>query len=468
MEEGGSRNLEAARRIPLERSGGIDQSSGIPMSRDLLIKNARVWPAADMPAIEGGSILVHQGRIAKIGRFQGRAPQVVDAKGSLAMPGLIQSHVHLCQTIFRGAGEDMPLLPWLRHVVWPLEAAHDPDSLYASALLACAELIRSGTTAFLSMETVRHTEHAFRAVSDAGLMGVLGHCFMDDTAGYKPLAVPLEKGLAECRQILGKWGRDDRVRLAIAPRFALSCSARNMKAAAEFARAHKLLLHTHSSEQIPEIELVLERTGMRNLMYLHSVGLTGADCCIAHCVHTDPHERAILRESETKVLHCPSANMKLASGIAPIPEYLESGIHVSIGADGTPCNNRLDQFLEMREAGLMQKLRLGAEALSASAVVKMATESGAKVLGWDKEMGTLAVGKRANIILVDQSNFHTIPSTQPATNIVYSNAASDVKMTIVNGEILYRDGRLTKVDEDKLRALVLKERKKLFKRARMS
>ena len=436
--------------------------------KDVLIKNARVWPAAGKDVIEGGSILIKEGRIAKIGKFHARADVVVDAEGALAMPGFIQTHVHLCQTIFRGAGEDMPLLPWLRHVVWPLEAAHDPDSIEASALLSCAELIRSGTTAFLSIETVRHTDHAFAAVEKSGLMGVIGHCFMDDTGGYKPLSVDMEDGLAYCDVLLNHWRDHDRLKLAIAPRFALSCSADNMKQASSYARHHHLLLHTHASEQIPEIELVQEKTGMHNIKYLHSVGLTGPDCCLAHCVHTLSDERAMLQETQTKVLHCPSANLKLASGIAPIPEYLESGITVSIGADGTPCNNRLDMFLEMREAGLMQKIRLGPEALSANDVVRMATEGGAKTLGWEKEMGTLEVGKRANVIIVDQDDFHVIPNRDPATNVVYSNCARDVIMTIVNGEILYEDGHLTKIDEDKLRAKVFDQRKRLFKRAKMT
>lgn len=435
------------------------------MKKDLLIKNARVWTAAGAPVIEKGSVLVRQGRIAKVGRFTARADVTVDADGQLLMPGLIQGHIHLCQTIFRGAGEDMPLLPWLRHVVWPLEAAHDPDSIRASALLACAEMIRGGTTAFLSIETVRHTHHAVKAVHQAGLMGVVGHCLMDMTGGYKPLSVDVNDALDEVDELVDTWGGHDRIKIGVAPRFALSCSGKNMRKAADHARARGLLLHTHASEQVAEIDLVLERTGMHNIRYLDSVGLSGPDVCLAHCVHTQADERHLLRDTQTKVLHCPSANLKLASGIAPIPEYLDMGITVSIGADGTPCNNRLDQFMEMREAGLMQKIRLGAEALPATDVVRMATEGGAKTLGWEKEMGTLEVGKRANMILVNQDSVHTIPSTNPATNIVYSNVASDVLMTIVNGEILYEDGQLTTIDEDKLKDDVRRQWKKLVERA---
>jgi 5-methylthioadenosine/S-adenosylhomocysteine deaminase len=435
--------------------------------QELLIKNGRVWPAADREMIEDGSVLVRDGRIVRVGRFHARARTVVDADGCLVMPGFVQSHVHLCQTIFRGAGEDMPLLPWLRQIIWPLEAAHDPDSIYASAMLGCAELIRSGTTAFLSMETVRHTQFVFEAANEAGLMGVIGHCLMDETSGFKPLALSIDDALAECEVLQDRWGAHERLKLAVAPRFALSCSAKNLKAASEYARDKKLILHTHSAEQIPEVDLIRERTGMRNICYLHAVGMTGPDCCIAHCIHTDAHERALLRETGAKVLHCPSANMKLASGIAPVPEYLESGIAVSLGADGAPCNNRLDAFQEMRGAGLMQKLRLGADALPARAIFKMATEGGARAIGREKDMGALDAGKLANIILVDQSDVHTLPSPDPATNLVYSNCARDVQMTIVRGEILYEDGQCTRIDEDKLRQKVLKERKKLFHRARL-
>lgn len=435
------------------------------MAKTLLIKNARVWPSARSEALERASVLVREGRIAKIGRFVARADVTVDADGQLLMPGLIQSHIHLCQTIFRGLGEDMPLLPWLRNVVWPMEASHDEDSIRASALLACAEMIRGGTTAFLSIETVRHTDHAFRAVHESGLMGVISHCLMDMTGGYAPLAVEIDDALADMEVLRERWEGHPRLKLGVAPRFALSCSGANMRKAADYAREHGLLLHTHSSEQVEEVNLVRERTGLYNIEYLHSVGLTGPDVGLAHCVHTQPHERQLLCETGTNVLHCPSANFKLASGIAPIPEYLEMGINVSIGADGTPCNNRLDQFMEMREAGLMQKIRLGAEALSAREVVWMATEGGARALGWEREMGTLEVGKRANMILVSQESVHTIPSVDPATNVVYSNVASDVLMTIVDGRILYEDGALTTIDEEKLRDDVRRNRARLLKRA---
>ncbi|MFH0908884.1 MAG: amidohydrolase family protein [bacterium] len=432
---------------------------------ELLIKNGRVWPSADAESIENGSVLVRNGRIAKVGKFVARADVVVDADGSLVMPGLVQGHIHLCQTIFRGAAEDLALLPWLRQFIWPLEAAHDEDSIHASALLACAELIRGGTTAFLSIETVRHTSSVMEAVDASGLIGVIGHCLMDETAGYDPLSVEIDDALAYCDVLLKHFDNHPRLRVAVAPRFALSCSTKNLREAVEYARDRGLILHTHSSEQVEEVELVKRQTGMYNIEYLHSVGLSGPDVCLAHCVHTQPHERELMSEMKSSVLHCPSANCKLASGIAPIPEYLRAGINVSIGADGAPCNNRLDQFMEMRGAGLLQKVRLGPRALTARQIVKMATEGGARALGCEKDMGTLEPGKRANIILVDQGNLGALPSEDPATTLVYSNSANDVVMTIVDGEILFEEGSLTRIDEDRLRADVRRERKKLFERA---
>ncbi len=433
--------------------------------REILIRNALLWPAASQPAIQDGSLLIRDGRIARAGRFHARAEMTIDADGCLVMPGFVQGHVHLCQTLFRGGAEDMPLLPWLTKYIWTLEAAHDEDSIRASALLACAELIRGGTTAFLSMETVRHTSVALEAVAQAGLMGVVSHCLMDASGGYEPLAMDIDDALADCDVLLDRIEQNELLRLAVAPRFALSCTADNLRTAASYARDRGLLLHSHACEQGPEVDLVRERTGMGNIEFLHSVGMTGRDVCLAHCVHTEPRERRRLAETGTHVLHCPSANLKLGSGIAPIPEYLASGINVALGPDGAPCNNRLDMFLEMREAGLLQKIRQGPAALPAREIVRMATEGGAQALGWQEEMGVLDEGKRANVILVDQNNVHVLPSDDPAANLVYANAASDVVMTIVDGCILYEDGALTTIDEEKLKDAVRKERKKLFKRA---
>ncbi|MDZ4200277.1 MAG: amidohydrolase family protein [Kiritimatiellia bacterium] len=437
------------------------------IERTVLIKNARVWPDFDGPILENGRVLIRGSRIAKVGRFHARADETIDADGCYLLPGLIQTHVHCCQTLFRGAAEDLTLLPWLRQRIWPLEAAHDEESLRASTLITAAELLRGGVTAALTLETVRHTGAVLETLHDCGLMAVVSHCLMDETGGYEPLVVPIDDALADCDLLLQRLRDHDGLRLAIAPRFALSCSAQAMRTAAEYARDRGLLIHTHCAEQIQEIEYVRRRTGLGNVEYLHSLGLSGPDVCLAHCVHVSDPEREILRQTDTRVLHCPSANMKLGSGIAPIPEYLEAGLSVSLGSDGAPCNNRLDLFTEMRLAGLLQKLRLGPQALPARRILRMATRDAARTLGWESEMGTLEPGKRANLILVDPSGPHVLPSDDPAATLVYACTASDVALTMVNGRILYDTNGWTTIDADRLRRVAVEQRKKLIARAKI-
>ena len=435
------------------------------MTKEILISNALLWPAADQAPITNGRILIRDGRIARMGKFNALATTEIDAAGGLVIPGLIQAHVHLAQTLFRGVAEDLPLLPWLRRYIWPLEAAHDADSLYASALLACAEMLRSGVTAFLSMETTHHTGAVFAAVEQSGLMGVIGHCLMDATGNYPPLAVPLDDALAECDLLLDKLGKHDRLRLAIAPRFALSCAPEMLRTAADFARQHHLRLHTHAAEQEQEVRLVRKLTGLGNIEFLNKVGLTGPDVSIAHCVHAERAEWEILAGTQTSVLHCPTTNLKLGSGVAPVPDFLARGINMALGSDGAACNNRLDLFQEMRLAALLQKPLRGPDSLPAKTVVRLATAGGARALGWEKEMGTLEVGKRANLIIINQNKLHIAPSADPAANLVFAHEPSDVDLTMVNGEILYRNGEFTTLDEEQILATACEQRAKLMQRA---
>lgn len=432
---------------------------------DIVIRNARVWPGSAREVIEGAAVLIREGRIAALGEVEADACEEIDAEGLLCMPGLIQGHVHLCQTLFRGMAEDLPLLPWLRTVIWPLEAAHTAESVRVSARLAVAEMLRTGTTAFQSMETVRHTDAAFEAVAETGIMGILGHCLMDESSGYPPLAVPLAEGLAAMDALRRTWDGHRRLRVGVAPRFALSCTAASLIEAAAYARTHGLRLHTHASEQLREVALVRERTGLANIEFLDSIGLTGPDVGLAHCVHTGDRERSLLAETSTRVLHCPSANLKLGSGVAPIPEYVDQGISVSLGGDGAPCNNRLDAFLEMRLAGLIQQPRLGPGRFRAIDVVRIATEGGAQALGWEDDMGTLEVGKRANLILVDQGVVHCRPCNDPSTGLVYANTGADVRLTMVDGRILYREGMLLTLDEAAVKADAVQQRRLLLDRS---
>lgn len=434
----------------------------------IVIRNALIWASPPDPeSVVRGDLLVAGGRIAAVGVVspeQAEGAECVDAGGRWVIPGLIQTHVHLCQALMRGMAEDVPLLEWLRERIWPLEAAHDEDSLRASARLACAGLIRSGTTAVMTFETVRGTGVAFEVLDEVGLMGHVSHCLMDSTGGYAPLAVSINEALEACDRILERWGAREDLKLAIAPRFVLSSSAENLKKAAEYARERDLLIHTHAAEQEQEVRLVRERTGMGNVEYLDSLGLLGPDVCLTHCVHVDSAEIQRIAQTGTRVIHCPSANLKLGSGIAPVIEFLEAGVTVSLGADGAACNNRLDAFTEMRLAALLQKIRRGPQAMRAEQVVEMATVAGARTLRWEGELGTLQPGARANLVMLDRS-WQVEPGEEPAANIVYGHNSEDVMLTMVNGRILYREGRFLTIDEEALRQEVREQRKLLLARA---
>src|SRR5213080_1770701 len=284
-------------------------------------------------------------------------PGVRDCSGCLVAPGLIQAHIHLCQTLFRGLADDLRLEHWLTRRIWPLEAVHTPETVYWSAMLGAAELLLGGTTAILDMETVRHTEAAFRALQRVGLRAVAGKCLMDAHPEGAPLelAESTDTALAEAESLARRWhgAAGGRLRVCFAPRFVPSCSGPLLRAASELAELFGAQLHTHAAETIVERETVLRTTGLEEIAYLDSVGISGKRAALAHCVWVDQHEMARLARQGTNVVHCPSSNLKLGSGVARVPELLEAGCRVALGADGAACNNRLDVFAEMRLAALI-------------------------------------------------------------------------------------------------------------------
>src|SRR3989440_5195106 len=312
-------------------------------------------------------------------------PQVRDCRGCLVMPGLIQAHVHLCQTLFRGLADDLRLEDWLARRIWPLEAVHTEATVYASGLLGAPELPVGGTTAILDMETVRHTDAAFRALERIGIPATVGECLMDAHPEGAPidLAESTDDALADAAALAQRWhgAADGRLRACFAPRFVPSCSGPLLRAASDLAERFDAQLHTHAAETIVERETVVRTTGLEEIAYLDSVGIAGRRAALAHCVWIDTHEMDRLARQGTTVVHCPSSNLKLASGVATFPEMLAAGCRVAIGADGAPCNNRLDAFTEMHLAALIQKPRLGADALPAGQVLELATLGGARALG---------------------------------------------------------------------------------------
>lgn len=436
----------------------------------LLIRNATILTMDDALAVVEGDILVRDGRIESVGVVPGapRVDRVIDAHGDYALPGFVQTHIHLCQTLFRGYADDLALLDWLKTRVWPMEAAHVPSSLAAAARLATLELLQGGTTSVLTMETVHDTEAVFEALEPTGIRAVVGKCMMDaDAAVPARLLEETQRSIDESLALAARWnGRaDGRLRAALAPRFAVSCSRELLEAVGALSRERQLLVHTHASENRDEVALIRERTGLANIDYLADVGLTSPRLCLAHCVWVDEAEQDRLAADAVKVLHCPGSNLKLGSGLAPVAELRAKGVSVSLGADGAACNNHLDMFQEMRLAATVQAARRGPGALPARDVLAMATREGARALGMVDEIGSLEAGKRADIILVARDRPHVSPGPDPFSTLVYSARATDVRTTIVDGHVLVDEFAPTREDPGEVAALARREAAALAARA---
>jgi cytosine/adenosine deaminase-related metal-dependent hydrolase len=406
--------------------------------------------------IVDADVSVRDGRIEAVGRKGGRPDDstVIDCKGLIVLPGLVQAHIHLCQTLFRGLADDLALEAWLAQRIWPLEAAHTDESVYWSAMLGAAELLLSGTTAILDMETVRHTGAAFAALESIGLRATAGKCLMDAPSNPPSLRESTARALQESADLCATWhgAAAGRLRYCFAPRFAPSCTGPLLRAVSDLAERAGAVIHTHAAETPVELQVVKRDTGNDELGYLDSVGISGPRAALAHCVWVDTEGIARLARQGTNVVHCPSSNLKLGSGIAPIPEMLAAGCRVGLGADGAPCNNRLDAFTEMRLAALIQKPRLGPEALPAAQALELATLGGARALGLETEIGSVEVGKRADLIVLDLEGVHTQPAEADLiSRIVYSARAADVRHVLVDGRVVVKDGVLKTANVEEIR-----------------
>ena len=439
------------------------------MRESILIKEGTVVTMDPKNSIVRGDLLIRDGRIAEIGNtIKVDAVEMIDARGCAVLPGFVQTHIHLCQTLFRGAADDLSLIDWLKQRVWPMEAAHTAESIRTSARLGIAELIRGGTTCALTMETVRHTEQVLAVVEETGFRATVGKCMMDKSEEVPSgLLEQTNKSIKESADLIKKWhGRGDgRVRCCFAPRFAVSCTRELLSEVANLARQLGVMVHTHASENKGECEIVERESGMRNVSYLDSVGISGPHVVLAHCIHLDDDEMQTLARTRTNVAHCPSSNLKLGSGIARVTEMLARGISVSLGADGAACNNRLDMFTEIRTAALLQKVSSGPEALPAKRALRMATIDGAKALGLENEIGSLEVGKRADVIVVRIDGPHAIPGNDVVSSLVYSAQSSDVCATIIDGKALMCHRELLTLVESEVIEEANREARALKKRA---
>ena len=417
-----------------------------------------------------GDVATRDGVIVHIGGTytpETRDYTILDCAGCVVMPGLVQAHVHTVQTLARGRADDLELLDWLREVIWPYEAALDEDAAQAAGELACAELLLGGTTAILDMATVNHTDAIFTAAERAGIRATIGKAMMDADDPHIPagLRETTQRSLDESARLIKRWhgAAADRLRYAYAPRFVLSCTDELLREVGVQAKARGVGIHTHASENKGEVALVRARFGKDNIVVLDELGLLGPHTCIAHGIHLSEDERAILAARGAHICTCPSSNLKLASGICPLPELIAAGVSCAIGADGAPCNNNLDGFTELRLVGLLHKPRVGPRALPAPEVVRLATLGGAAALGQSDRIGSLEVGKRGDVIAVDVTPLHTIPTGSPWSQIAYGAKSYDVRHVAVDGAVVVREKSLLTLDIEKVRARAHEAAVKLFR-----
>ena len=413
--------------------------------------------------ITGGTLLtMRDGAVPMVGdlgiagdrivaRGQG---EVIDASGCYVMPGLVQTHIHLVQTIFRGLAEDLELLEWLRTRIWPLEGAHDEGSLRATARLGLLDLLTTGTTTILDMGTTHGGDVIAEELLASGIRARFGQAMMDAGHGVPPVLQETTQGSLDASLALAtRWGGagDGRLAYAFAPRFALSCTRELLEAVSALSRESGALIHTHSNENAGERELVERETGMAPAAYLDAVGLLNERAVLAHGVNLDNAEVALLRQRGAWITHCPSSNLKLGSGIADVRRLRDAGIGVAIGADGGACNNRLDGFEELRLAALLARTIHGPGAVTAADVLAMGTREGARALGLGGELGTLDPGQKADIVILDATRLAG-PAGDPATRIVFGGGSRAVRDVIVDGRVVVRDGIPLTLDPGEVRA----------------
>jgi len=396
--------------------------------------------------------------------------EVYDARNLTLIPGFIQTHVHLSQTHFRGLAEDLPLLEWLRLKIFPIENAHNNESLKVTAQLSINELLMGGTTTFLDMGTLRYGEVVIQEMIDSGIRGFSGKCLIDINDLYIEFKSSTNEEINEIRNLAHNYHNtgDGRIKYSFSPRFVLSCTEELLKETKEIMKDFPgSIYHTHSSESVDEINEVRKRFHKENIEYFNSIGVLDDHTVLAHCVHTSENEKKLLKNKNTRIAHCPSANMKLGSGIAPIPQYLKEGISVTLGSDGAPCNNNLSIFNEMRLASLIQKPIHGTEVMDAQTIFRMSTIDGAKALHLQNEVGSIEVGKKADLVLIDldsYSNSYSDSDELVYSDIVFSSTIENVRSVMVDGRWLIKGRESLVYDQKDLVAKGKEELEKLLKR----
>ncbi len=421
----------------------------------------------DNSQIDNGLIAIDGDEIVAVGKHDDlkgtiRGKKTIDATHCLVMPGLINAHTHAAMTCFRGIADDMELMDWLNNYIFPAEAKNvDPELAYWGSKLACAEMIRSGTTTFCDMYIFE--DETAKAAHESGMRCLIGEVLFDFPS---PNVKSPEEGLAYTRMLIEKWASDPLINIVVEPHSLYTCSPSLLKDAKELADEYNVPLATHFLENKGEAQQLKEKLGKRATQFLDEIGYLNERFFAFHCVAMDDEDIKIFADRGAKVVHNPESNMKLASGVAPISRMLAQGITVGLGTDGCASNNNLDMFQEMDTAAKLEKVeRLDPTVMSAPTVTRMATCDGARVLGMESLVGSLKTGKKGDIIIIDLDRPHLTPMYNAYSHLVYAAKGDDVKTVLINGKVVMEDWKLLTIDEhevmDRVNQIAKRVRKSL-------
>lgn len=426
-----------------------------PREVDILLLNADwvVTCDADMSCIQSGAVAIADGAIMAAGGteelracFRGRTEK--DMGGHLLLPGLINTHAHAAMSLFRGFGDDLPLQQWLFDVIFPAEKAHvNPDLVYWGTLLSAAEMLQNGITTFC--DGYFFEESAARAAFDSGMRAVLGQGVLDFPApDQSDPARAMERAVAFLDAFPDDSGR---IRPSLFCHSPYTCGPQTLERTKAICREWGILFQIHLSETSLEVSEIEKSHGVRPVHYLDRLGILDEVTLCGHGVWLDHGEIEILAERGAAVAHCVESNMKLASGVAPLPEMLAAGVTVGLGTDGCASNNDLDLFAEMGSAARLHKVfRKDPQVCPAQAMLQLATRKGARALCQADEIGSIEAGKRADLAAIDLKQPHLTPVYSPISHLVYSARGSDVRHVWINGELVLSDGVPTRIDMERL------------------
>lgn len=426
-------------------------SSQSDKSKYILIKGGVILtlnPAEEI--IKEGYVLIEEDRIKSLGKIHDAPPdhivgEIIDARACLIMPGLVNTHTHAAMACLRGLADDLPLNTWLNEYILPIESRHvNPDFVYQGTLLAGIEMIRSGTTCFC--DGYFFEEEAQRAVSTLGLRAILGEGIVDfPTPDVSNPELNLENG----KKYLEQSPSNSLITPTLFCHSAYACQPETLKKVHEVCKYYSIPLLFHLAETESEVKEIKDRYGASPVKHLLNVGVLEGETIAAHCVWVSSEELLVLKEKKVRIAHCPESNMKLASGVAPVPELLRLGIPVGLGTDGCASNNNLDMLSEMDTCGKIHKLMgKNPSLMDAKTVVKLATLGGAEVLGLKDKIGSLEPGKQADIIILDWKQPHLTPVYNYYSHLVYSATGHDVRSVIIDGKLVMDNRQVLTVNEE--------------------